>query len=178
MFIHFRDPQIVICSLEIKSVSFARDLLIPTSDIKPTQIAKWLTKVFSTAWINMHHCFFSHNLSVFPKEVMPFCYIQLYTVVMSQGLKIANNLLWIVSNVYNTWKWQCTHHPTSIFSLFLLVTQAFYLFLKVLLESSWMINPLPILYCVSPHSILCWVGMLEFTLNEFWINVSFHLLMP
>lgn len=121
---------------------------------------------------------FSHNLSVFPKEVMPFCYIQLYTVVMSHGLRIANNLLWIVSNIYNTWKWQCTHHPASTFSLFLLITQAFYLFLKVLLESSWMMNLLPILCCVSPHSILCWVGMLEFTLNEFWINVLFHLLMP
>lgn len=34
---------------------------------------------------------------------MAVCYIQLYTVVvMRQGLKIVNNLLWTVSNIYNT----------------------------------------------------------------------------
>lgn len=134
MFIHFRDPQIVIYSLEIKSVSFARDLLIPTSDIKPTQIAKWTT--FSTAWINMHYCFSSHKLSVFLEEVMPLCYVQLYTVVvMSQGLKIVNNLLWTVSNIYNTWKWQCTHHPASVFSLFFFGNSSILYILKSVIYS-------------------------------------------
>lgn len=90
----------------------------------------------------------------------------IYSCCWSQGLKIVNIIYCGQFQTYNAWKWQCAHHPAAIFSLFFFffffVIHVFYLFLKVLLESSWMISLLPGLYlCISP-SFLCWVGMLEF----------------
>lgn len=129
------------------------DLLIPTSDIKPTRIAKcMMTKVFSTAWINMYYCFSSHNLSVFPEEVMPsvtYSYIQLLLWVKASRLLIIYCGQFQTYTTHENDNVPITQLQYSVFFFFFFVIHVFYLFLKVLLESSWMISLLQLVLCIS-----------------------------